>query len=100
MAEMHAITVPFRRPEVLAYGVWSEDSKWYLYGDQKYWHQDIIALADMRRKGVQGGTLVGEALERFVKTCLDTQDFRVLGIGFEPSDIAYLKQLQACRQLS
>ncbi len=55
--------------------------QWAYFEGFKYWAEDIQRLADMRRKGVQGGTLVGAELEAFVIRCLQTTDYRVLGLS-------------------
>lgn len=44
-----------------------------------YLPQDIEMLGDMRRKGVQGGTLVGDELEAFIVACLRTPDYQIFG---------------------
>lgn len=44
-----------------------------------YAQADINMIADMRRKGVGDGKLLGDELEEFVVKCLRTADYRVLG---------------------
>jgi hypothetical protein len=91
------------KPEPLsAPGVWSQENNWYLYKNQKYWHKDIEAIADLRRAGIHANTiqLKGPALEDFVKRCLDTEDYRVLGLSLEPHDYEFLKKLESNQQVS
>lgn len=84
-------------PPVVALGVWHGQS-WYLYRDQKYWHKDIEMLADLRRAGIARNTnlahrLAGQQLEYFVQRCLNTEDYRVLGLPLEKHDIEFLSIL-------
>lgn len=83
-----------------AAGVWNELGNWYLYKDQKYWHKDIELIADGRRKGIVHNThqLAGAELEAFVRRCLDTEDYRVLGVPLEDHDYEYLQKLKACEK--
>lgn len=61
---------------------------------QKYWHKDIRLLADMRRKGILGGTLEGDELEAFVVKCLRTADYQVLGLPMTAEDYALVQRQQ------
>lgn len=86
---------PASEAAVTAPGLWTKNGKWYLYKDRKFWHKDVDMIADMRRAGIVSNVhqLEGESLRDFVHRCLDVEDYRVMGIGFEPHDIAYLRQL-------
>lgn len=65
---------------------------WAYFEGQKYWHQDIEHLADMRRKGIVGGTLEGDELEAFVILCLRSTDYQVLGIPMSEDEKALVRQ--------
>ena len=67
---------------------------WVFFEGRKYWQQDINMLADMRRKGVQDGKLIGDELEAFVVECLRTTDYQVLGIPMNDADHALVNTQQ------